>query len=58
MYVTFYQTTSQLRRGAASLARLNELADQVPEDDRDRLLKDMDAALAGTGVSLVQPSAP
>ena len=58
VFVTFYQTTSQLRTGAASLEKFRKLADQVPDDDRDKLLQDMDAALAGTGVSLHQASAP
>ena len=58
VFVTFYQTTSQLRAGAASLERLTELATLVPEGKRDQLLKDMDAALAGTGVILDHASAP
>jgi hypothetical protein len=58
VFVTFYQTTSQLRTGSKSLARFRGLIEDVPEDRRDQLLKDMDAALADTGVSLCQPSAP
>jgi glycosyltransferase involved in cell wall biosynthesis len=57
LFVNFYNTSSQLQLGAASLAQFQELLKGVPEKHKLHMMQEMDTVLQKVGVSLVPSEA-